>query len=104
VNLKAVDAAGHLMGVVSLSKPFLPQASAWVITLGVARDFRRQGLGNRLLHEAEKRTTAPRIRLTVRASNGPAIDLYLKAGYALLRQATRYYPDGEDGLIMEKRR
>jgi ribosomal protein S18 acetylase RimI-like enzyme len=40
----------------------------------------------------------------VRESNAPAIALYEKFGYGLVRREARYYNDGETGLLMEKRR
>ncbi len=104
VNLKASGPSGDLWGIASLSLPLLPASPAWVVTLGVAPAQQRRGIGGELLTALEARTHAPRLRLTVRRGNTPAIELYHKMGYTVQRIGTRYYPDGEDGLIMEKGR
>ena len=44
----------------------------------------------------------PRMKLTVRMSNEPAISLYEQEGYRSVDIWKRYYNDGEDGLVMEK--
>ena len=81
----------------------LNQGAGWIITLGVAPDWRLIGLGERLLAAAEQAMHMPAIRLTVRASNQAAIALYQKAGYHQVGVSSRYYVGGEDGLIFEKR-
>ncbi len=81
----------------------LNQGAGWIITLGVAPEWRRMGLGERLLAAAEQAMHIPAIRLTVRASNQAAIALYQKAGYHQVGISSRYYVGGEDGLIFEKR-
>ena len=42
------------------------------------------------------------VKLTVRISNERAITLYEKEGYRTVDIWTKYYNDGEDGLVMEK--
>jgi ribosomal protein S18 acetylase RimI-like enzyme len=81
---------------------WLPDHPAWIVTLGVAIAYQRQGIGADLLDYCEKRLKSKTVRLTVRASNTSAIRLYEKVGYSFVRQMVRYYNDGEDGLIMEK--
>jgi ribosomal-protein-alanine N-acetyltransferase len=81
----------------------LNQGAGWIITLGVAPEWRRMGLGERLLAAAEQAMHMPALRLTVRASNQAAIALYQKAGYHQVGVSSRYYVGGEDGLIFEKR-
>jgi ribosomal-protein-alanine N-acetyltransferase len=102
IRLKAVSEA-RLVGLV------IAERNAWtneglIATLAVHPDFQRQGLGRRLLAEAEARLNTPRVRLTVRASNVAAIALYEQAGYRRAGHAPRYYAHGEDGIVMEKRR
>jgi ribosomal-protein-alanine N-acetyltransferase len=41
--------------------------------------------------------------LEVRISNQAAQKLYEKFGFSVLNKRTRYYPDGEDALILHKR-
>jgi ribosomal protein S18 acetylase RimI-like enzyme len=43
------------------------------------------------------------MKLTVRMSNEGAISLSEKEGYRSVDIWKRYYNDGEDGLVMEKR-
>lgn len=81
----------------------LNQSAGWIITLGVAPEWRHMGLGERLLAAAEQAMHMPALRLTVRASNQAAIALYQKAGYHQVGVSSRYYVGGEDGLIFEKR-
>ena len=47
--------------------------------------------------------SAERVLLEVRVSNAPAMRLYLKRGYVGCGVRPRYYADGEDALIMQKR-
>ncbi len=102
VTLKATT--GHeLIGFVAGDEPWGEQA-AWIVTLGVAPQHRRRGIGARLLAECEARLRRPIVRLMVRESNTPAIALYRKLGYEQVRRQTHYYGDGEAGLLMEKRR
>jgi len=77
---------------------------AWIVTLGVAPQHRRQGIGARLLTECEAQLKRPSLRLMVREGNAPAITLYRKSGYVQVRRQAGYYGDGEAGLLMEKRR
>lgn len=67
--------------------------------------YRRCGRGSRiledLLEEAKKRGVK-RIFLEVRVSNASAQMLYLKHGFIGVYCRTRYYPDGEDALVMKK--
>jgi ribosomal-protein-alanine N-acetyltransferase len=98
---KAVDAAGNLVGFVAGSPDWAVHID-WIVTLGVHPNHRRYGLGNRLLTVCEENLGQPKIRLTVRASNDPAIRLYEKAAYERLYVEPHYYNDGEDGIVMQK--
>jgi [ribosomal protein S18]-alanine N-acetyltransferase len=75
---------------------------AWIATIGVLPELRRQGIGERLLLEAEARLNVSAIRLSVRASNQAAIRLYLRLGYFQKTIWPRYYSDREDAVVMEK--
>jgi ribosomal-protein-alanine N-acetyltransferase len=75
---------------------------AWISTLGVLPAFRRQGLASTLLRACEAQLQVPRIRLSVRASNQPALRLYSQFGYKQHSVWSRYYSDGEDALVLEK--
>jgi ribosomal-protein-alanine N-acetyltransferase len=80
---------------------------AHIVTLAVHPDYRRHGLGRRmlmgLLDEARRRTVTE-ITLEVRAGNAPAQALYQSAGFRTVAIRRHYYPDnGEDALVMELR-
>lgn len=74
-------------------------------TLAVAENYRRGGIGGNLvdavLQTAEQKGVK-QVFLEVRVSNSPAISLYIKKGFNGLYARTRYYPDGEDCLVMIK--
>lgn len=78
---------------------------AHITLLAVAQAHRRQGLGKTLLQAllatAEQRQLE-RATLEVRASNQLAMDLYHQFGFQLAGRRKRYYPDGEDALILWK--
>jgi ribosomal protein S18 acetylase RimI-like enzyme len=56
-----------------------------------------------LLHACEDRLHVKAIRLSVRRSNQPAIELYLSEGYTQVDIWGNYYIGGEDALIFEKK-
>ncbi len=103
VRLKAmVD--GRLVGFVA-GDIRASEHTAWIATIGVLPEFRRQGVGAALLRTCEEhlRPQVPRVRLCVRASNDTAIHLYLREGYQKSGLWPRYYQNGEDAVVMEKK-
>jgi ribosomal-protein-alanine N-acetyltransferase len=102
VRLKAVDGES-LIGFIS-GEPRPAEGFAWISTIGVHPDHRRQGIGARLLSECEARLEEPRLKLTVRAGNEPALALYERFGYQEIERWPGYYSDGETGIVMEKLR
>lgn len=76
-----------------------------VITLDVAPEARRAGIGECLMREAERRLIdqgVKRIRLEVGESNIAAQRLYEKLGYKQTGFIQHYYGDGGDAWVMEK--
>ena len=100
VRLKAV-VEGRMVGFIA-GDPRRSEGMAWIATLGVLPEYRRQGIARALLRECEKRLSAPRLRLCVRLDNTGAIRLYEEEGYAHVGTLTKYYNDGSDALVMEK--
>jgi ribosomal-protein-alanine N-acetyltransferase len=101
-NFRLVNSEGNIIGFCGAMDNIFPGRPAWIITLGIAKEYQGQGLGRYLLDFGERQLGAKRVRLTVRVSNYPAISLYESHGYIHRRRLRRYYPGGEDGLEMEK--
>jgi ribosomal protein S18 acetylase RimI-like enzyme len=70
----------------------------------VLPQYRRKGIAEALLEHCEKELDFPRIRLSVRRNNDPALGLYKKVGYQMVDIWRNYYHNGEDALVLEKRR
>ncbi|HTZ01315.1 MAG TPA: GNAT family N-acetyltransferase [Xanthobacteraceae bacterium] len=78
---------------------------ARLYTIAVAREFRRRGLGRRLLTAAEAhavRRGCRSLRLEVRADAKGAVELYTSAGYRQFGRRRRYYAGRVDALRFEK--
>lgn len=75
-----------------------------ITTLAVAREYRRQGIGSKLLEQLIKKARALGLRyltLEVRESNIPAQKLYYKYGFVVEGKRRRYYLNPrEDAVIM----
>lgn len=79
--------------------------NAEVDNIAVAESCRRRGVGKKLLKKLEteaKERGARVILLEVRVSNAPAKTMYLKEGFKGIYVRPRYYPDGEDAVVMQK--
>jgi ribosomal-protein-alanine N-acetyltransferase len=100
VRLKAV-VDDRMVGFIA-GDPRRSEGMAWIATLGVLPEYRRQGIARLLLLECEQRLNSARLRLCVRMENTPAIQLYEKEGYQRVSTWTKYYNDGGDALVMEK--
>ena len=101
VRLKVVDNQ-RMVGFIAADKTF-KHGEAWILTLGVLPDYRRLGIASHLLSECEREIGQNEpIKLSVRASNLPAIHLYQQHGYHQVDVWKNYYRDGEDGLVFEK--
>src|SRR5512138_2405123 len=101
IRLKAVE-NGEMIGFVA-GDPRRSEGASWVATIAVDPRYQRRGIGRALLHACENKTNLPSMKLTVRMYNEPAISLYEKEGYRSVDIWKRYYNDGEDGLVMEKK-
>jgi ribosomal-protein-alanine N-acetyltransferase len=77
---------------------------AEVLTLAVAPEARRRGIGAALLARAAgeaRRRGARSLFLEVSETNAPARLLYGAAGFAEIGRRRRYYADGGDALVMK---
>ena len=77
---------------------------AEVFNIAVQPQFRGLGLGSRLLATVVQFLQARKFTeflLEVRLGNAPARALYARQGFVSCGQRPRYYPDGEDALLMQ---
>jgi ribosomal protein S18 acetylase RimI-like enzyme len=72
-----------------------------IISLVVGRKSRRRGIGTLLMQEVIRRSPGTRLTLEVRVGNQGARSFYQKLGFRERARMPNYYPDGEDGLLME---
>jgi ribosomal-protein-alanine N-acetyltransferase len=75
-----------------------------VINLCVDPDFRRRGLGTRLLRALEETLPSGNIVLMVEERNTAAQTLYRQEGYLPVGTGRDYYGRGQDGIWMQKTR
>jgi [ribosomal protein S18]-alanine N-acetyltransferase len=81
-------------------------AIAQIEAIAVAEQQRGRGVGQALLSAAEreaKRTRAASVELATAASNLAALDLFLKAGYRIVRSQPRFYQRGQSAHLLSKR-
>jgi ribosomal-protein-alanine N-acetyltransferase len=75
-----------------------------ISTIAVHPDFRRMGIGEKMLLKALDqaiRSGASLATLEVRVTNQAAVDLYHKHGFQIVGRRSRYYRDNnEDALLM----
>ena len=77
-----------------------------IVTIDVLPEFRRAGVGERLLHAAETslaRRGAREIELETAIDNQPAIQFWKKHGYLTCGILQNYYPGGLAAYAMMKR-
>jgi [ribosomal protein S18]-alanine N-acetyltransferase len=95
------EAGGAIAGFVISYRA--PGNVGHVITLDVAADLRRSGVGRALLTEAMDRLArrgVRRYRLEVDAANAPAIAFYESFGFRESRRLPDYYGGGRPGIEM----
>ena len=102
LRLKAV-ADDKMVGFVGIDIR-TSQNQAWIATICVEPEYRRRGIASALLTESESKIRQPVIKLSVRASNKSAINLYRRFGYQEAEIWPGYYRDGENALVMEKKK
>jgi ribosomal-protein-alanine N-acetyltransferase len=74
-----------------------------VISIAVMQDYRRIGIGRRLMEmgmQRVKESGATEMFLEVRVSNNSAIELYRSLGFKVAKVAEGYYRDGENAYLM----
>lgn len=81
--------------------------STTIARIAIKNSYKRMGYAICLLDFMEKELKKEKekismITLEVRASNIPAISLYLKKGFIKITTKSNYYTDGEDAIYMVK--
>jgi ribosomal-protein-alanine acetyltransferase len=77
---------------------------AQILDIAVAPDSARRGLGRFLLDVIlahARRLGLKKATLEVRAGNEAALALYRAAGFSVVGRRPRFYPDGEDAVLMD---
>ena len=77
-----------------------------IISIAVLPEHQRQGIGYSLMREVMKAMPlykAEECVLEVRRSNTPAVNLYKKMGFKVMRTLYGYYADGEDAYRMARK-
>lgn len=69
-----------------------------IVSIAVKESYRRAGVGGELLKSAL--ATKTELFLEVRESNAQAILFYKKYGFKSIGNRKKYYPDGENAIIM----
>lgn len=95
------EAKGEVIGFAIGDRRIIGQIG-WIASIGVSPNWRRNGVGTRLMELCEDQLGTLQVRLTLRESNHGARKLYLNAGYVEIDRKDRYYRDGERGVIMER--
>jgi len=77
-----------------------------VVSIAVHPNYRRRGIGSALMVEVLRRMkdlyNVDEAYLEVRVSNIPAIKLYEKLGFKIVKVIKHYYADGEDAYLMAR--
>ena len=79
--------------------------SGHLFSIAVHRDFRRKGIGKRLMEEIifELKSLGVRtLTLEVRVSNADASQFYRKIGFLAVGEAKAYYENGENAIVYFK--
>lgn len=92
-----IDPAGGML----LARVVADEAE--ILTLAVAPEARRRGIGLALVGTAMRRAAAAGaavVFLEVGSTNAPAQALYARAGFVRVGRRARYYANGGDALVL----
>jgi ribosomal-protein-alanine N-acetyltransferase len=104
ISIVAEDAYGRVTGLWVL-EVYHRYRTAHVLTVEVAPELRRSGLGRLLMAHLEQAALAlglPRVELEVAEDDPIARSFYLQLGYRVTGRVHRYYMGKIDAIRMEK--
>lgn len=84
---------------------WLSNDTAHILNISVKKEYQNKGIGSRLLLYLFNELISLNIKiviLEVRVSNYKAISFYKKFGFNEVETKKKFYPDGEDALLMIK--
>ncbi len=84
---------------------WLSDETAHIHNISVKKDYQNVGVGSKILNfliEKLKKINIKTIVLEVRISNFSAINLYKKFGFKDVIIKEKFYPDGENAIVMIK--
>ncbi len=99
-DVLVADLGGKVVGYIAISEL---GRDAKIISFAVKKEFRRKGIGTKLLDTAInicKEKGKEKLFLEVRVSNIPAQSLYKKKGFKVVKIIPNYYSDGESAYLM----
>ena len=76
-----------------------------IITIDIGAEFRRSGLGSKLMAAAEERLRTAGctfLFLEMAVDNTTALAFYKRLGYSVINAIPRYYLDSVDALVLAK--
>lgn len=108
INIAAVNSADEIAGFAVVKIYYSGETN--LVTLDVAPNYRRRGIGAQLLYRLEKELFEKKVELIalqVAVDNEPAIELYKKSNYLIDSIIEGYYHDaksagGRDAYLMYK--
>ncbi len=92
---------GKILGFLILEKT-IDEVS--IVLIYVSQNNRHHGIGTLLMdYLIESSVNCSRLLLEVSSTNNVAISLYQKKGFTIINTRKKYYQDGSDAYVMEKR-
>ena len=105
VIMEKDDTLGFAMLALDRQKVLGPRA-AHLLAIGISPEHQRKGIGRALLEHMEdvaRKYSAAEMNLWTAVDNEPALSFFQKAGFAIKRFDSYYYPKGQAALAMSKR-
>jgi ribosomal-protein-alanine N-acetyltransferase len=104
--VRVADRDGEILGfIIAQIYRGRPTFQARIITIDVAPQHRKSGIGALLMDACEqemRRRLVTRVRLEVAVANSSAQSFYRKYRYEEIGRIPEYYPTGEDALVLQK--